>query len=136
MKLLTTVLVSLVLTGCLTTASRRVNKHQDRIDGDAYLVAIAEGQKTVLERHFKIVYTKNIRIFWSDYRSLFEPRFNQIRINRAVKGTPAQKEHVRHELTEAMCWEATGGYPEGKQPQRLNGKWITDIVPSWSNHYR
>jgi len=122
--------------GAWIVFGKKPSLYNSRVTGEPILVKMVRLELTSLQARFNLEYKKDLRIFSTDQGSQFEPKFNQIRISKEVQGTPALREHVRHELTEAISWEVNGSYPEGHQPQTLNGVKILDVIPSWNLGYK
>ena len=90
-----------------------------------------------LEEQYGLPLDHNLRIFWaSSSYSQFQFENWTILIDDVIAGLDSVlTEHIRHELTEAFVYNYLGEYPEGHQPQYLNGRKIVSIVPSWNIGY-
>ena len=127
---------ALFLGGCEFSPWSEYNPYNNKIGGENELVQIAKVERDNLEEEFGVDYKKDLYIYYTGFGSMYRPDSNEIMIDKSMKDNPAIKEHIRHELTEAISWEINGFYEEGYQFQKLNGHKIEDIIPSWNLGYR
>ena len=134
MKKLPTLITLLLVSGCTIipwSPWPTYDAENRKINGHGSLVEMAKAERVNLERAFSVKYDTELTIFWSDFGSQYEYKFNTIRISRTVDRTPAMREHVRHELTEAFVRQEIGLVTEGQEPTHLNDVLIKNVIPSW-----